>query len=161
MTTLLERAFAEAAKLPEAEQEVLASRLLAEPRRGRRLRPRDRGLGRQARVTGGRGAHRAPRRTDRGTGSGSAMNSRTTRPFRELLSTLPGHIRRQAREAYQLFRQDPSHPGLHFKQVIANPPTYSARVGISYRAVGVRDGDTIVWFWIGSHADYDRLLDQL
>jgi transposase len=30
MTTLLQKAFAEAAKLPEAEQEVLASRLLAE-----------------------------------------------------------------------------------------------------------------------------------
>ena len=30
MTSLLQRAFAEAAKLPESEQEVLASRLLAE-----------------------------------------------------------------------------------------------------------------------------------
>jgi hypothetical protein len=35
---------------------------------------------------------------------------------------------------------------------------YSARVGISYRAVGVRDGNTMVWYWVGSHADYDQLL---
>ena len=42
-----------------------------------------------------------------------------------------------------------------------DPPIYSARVGISYRAVGVRDGDSLVWYWIGSHADYDKLLAQL
>jgi hypothetical protein len=74
---------------------------------------------------------------------------------------LPDQVRRQAREAYRLFRQDSTHPGLHFKQVHANPPMYSARVGIGYRAVGGLDGDTVVWFWIGSHADYDQLLKQL
>lgn len=89
------------------------------------------------------------------------MNSRTTRRFRDLLAALPAHVRRQARDAYELFRQDPSHPGLRFKKVHPDPPTYSARVGIGYRAVGVLDGDTVIWFWIGSHADYDRLLEQL
>jgi hypothetical protein len=89
------------------------------------------------------------------------MNSRTTRHFRELFTALPAHIQRQAREAYRIFRQNPAHPGLRFKQVHADPPIYSARVGISYRAVGALDGDTIVWYWIGSHADYDRLLEQL
>jgi hypothetical protein len=89
------------------------------------------------------------------------MTSRTTRGFRELFSSLPAHVQRQAREAYRLFRQDPSHPGLHFKQVNIDPPLYSARVGISYRAVGAREGDTIVWYWIGSHADYDQLLAQM
>ena len=89
------------------------------------------------------------------------MNSRTTRKFRELFSTLPLHIQRQAREAYRLFRQNPAHPGLHFKQVHPDPPTYSARVGISYRAVGVLDGGTVVWFWIGTHAEYDRLMAML
>jgi hypothetical protein len=89
------------------------------------------------------------------------MNSRTTRRFRELLAVLPAHVRQQAREAYRLFQQNPAHPGLRFKQVHSDPPIYSARVGISYRAVGVLDGDTIVWYWIGSHADYDKLLAQL
>lgn len=89
------------------------------------------------------------------------MNSRTTRRFRELLAALPAHVRRQAQEAYRLFQGNPAHPGLHFKQVHAAPPIYSARVGIGYRAVGALDGGTIVWFWIGSHADYDRLLQQL
>jgi hypothetical protein len=89
------------------------------------------------------------------------MNSRTTREFRKLLAALPARVRRQAREAYQLFLQDASHPGLHFKKVYPDPPIYSARVGIGYRATGVLDGDTVVWFWIGSHAEYDKLLAQL
>jgi mRNA-degrading endonuclease RelE of RelBE toxin-antitoxin system len=89
------------------------------------------------------------------------VNSRTTRRFREALAALPAHVRRQARDAYQLFRQNPSHPGLRFKQVHPDPPIYSARVGIGYRAVGALDGETVVWFWIGSHADYDKLLQQL
>ena len=89
------------------------------------------------------------------------MNSRTTRRFRELFAKLPARVQRQARAAYRLFGQNPAHPGLHFKQVHPDPPTYSVRVGISYRAVGVLEGDTMIWFWIGSHADCDRLLDRL
>jgi hypothetical protein len=89
------------------------------------------------------------------------MNSRTTRRFRELLAVLPAQIRQQAQEAYRLFRENPAHPGLHFKQGHPDPPIYSARVGIGYRALGALEGDTIIWFWIGSHADYDKLLQQL
>ncbi|NLF69516.1 MAG: hypothetical protein GX575_10735 [Candidatus Anammoximicrobium sp.] len=89
------------------------------------------------------------------------MNSRMTRQFREMLAALPPHVRRQAREAYRLFRDNPRHPGLHFKRVHEDPPIFSARVGIGYRAAGVREGNTIVWFWIGSHAEYDRLVAQL
>lgn len=89
------------------------------------------------------------------------MISKTTREFRELLSGPPAYIQRQAREAYALFHQNPPHPGLRFRQVHPTPPIYSARVGISYRAVGVRDADTVTWFWIGSHAEYDRLLWML
>jgi mRNA-degrading endonuclease RelE of RelBE toxin-antitoxin system len=86
------------------------------------------------------------------------MKSRTTRRFRERLAKLPAKARKQARAAYKLFRDDPSHPGLHFKLVLTEPPTYSARVGIGYRAVGVLEGDTVIWFWIGTHAEYDKLL---
>jgi hypothetical protein len=34
------------------------------------------------------------------------------------------------------------------------------RVGLNYRAVGVRDGQDVIWFWIGSHAEYDKLIQQ-
>jgi hypothetical protein len=89
------------------------------------------------------------------------MNSHTTRRFRALFAALPAHVQRQAREAYRLFQEDPAHPGLRFKQVHSDPPTYSARVGISYRAVGVLEGDTVIWFWIGTHAEYDKVLEHL
>lgn len=89
------------------------------------------------------------------------MNSRTTKRFRDLFAALPRQIQEQAREAYRTFQENPQHPGLRFKQVHPDPPVYSARVGISYRAVGVKDGDTMIWYWIGSHADYDQLLSTL
>jgi hypothetical protein len=90
------------------------------------------------------------------------MSSRTTKRFRELLAALPRRVRAQANSGYELFRKDPWHPGLHFKKVHDEPPPmYSARVGIGYRAVAVMDGDTVIWFWIGTHAEYDKLLDQL
>jgi hypothetical protein len=89
------------------------------------------------------------------------MNSRTTRRFRELFAALPAQVQRQAREAYRQFKKNSAHPGLHFKKVHSDPATYSARVSIGYRAVALLDGDAAVWFWIGSHAEYDKLLDQL
>jgi hypothetical protein len=89
------------------------------------------------------------------------MTSRTTRQFRDLFAALPQRAQRQAREAYRLFRENPSHPGLHFKRVHPDPPTYSARVGISYRAVGALDGSVVTWYWIGTHAEYDKFIDRL
>jgi len=78
-----------------------------------------------------------------------------------MFGRLPTHIQRQTREAYRFFRNDPLHPSLHFKQVHATKPYYSARINIDYRVVGVRNGDEIVWFWIGSHTDYIKLIARL
>jgi hypothetical protein len=89
------------------------------------------------------------------------MISRTNEPFRKAFARLPPTVREQARAAYRLFRQNPYHPGLQFKQVSPNRPIYSVRVSTDYRALGRREDDnTIVWYWIGSHADYDKLLTQ-
>jgi hypothetical protein len=70
-------------------------------------------------------------------------------------------VRRQARSAYRLFRDNPRHPSLQFKRVHPSLPIYSARISGDYRAVGSFSGDTVVWFFVGSHADYDRLLRAL
>jgi hypothetical protein len=90
------------------------------------------------------------------------VRSRTTRQFRELPKALPESVQRQARDAYQLFREDPFHPGLQFKSVSPrNPKVWSVRIGIHYRAIGIRDADAILlWVWIGSHAAYDRELQR-
>ena len=89
------------------------------------------------------------------------MNSRTTRQFRELLAQLPAEVQAQADAAYEIFALNPRHPSLRFKQINADPPIYSARVGIGHRAVGALDDDTVVWYWIGTHAEYDQLIKQL
>ena len=87
------------------------------------------------------------------------MRSKRTRKFRQLLEALPEDVRRQTYAAYRQFRHDPYHPSLQFKRVSQKRPLYSVRIGISYRALGLREEeDIIVWFWIGSHADYDKLL---
>ncbi|WP_414574629.1 hypothetical protein [Anabaena sp. CCY 9402-a] len=86
------------------------------------------------------------------------MKSRITTQFRQAFADLPEQIQEQTREAYRLFRQNPSHPSLRFKKVHPELPIYSARISKSYRTVGQLEGDTIVWFWVGSHADYNKLL---
>jgi len=40
-------------------------------------------------------------------------------------------------------------------------PIYAVRVGLGHRALGIVEGDVIVWFWIGPHAEYDHLLRML
>ena len=89
------------------------------------------------------------------------MNSHTTARFRKAFAQLPAAVQQQARSAYRLLQQNPHHPSLRFRQVHPRRPIYSARVGSDYRAVGVRDGDTIICFWIGPHAEYDTLLAAL
>lgn len=88
------------------------------------------------------------------------MISRTDTRFRKALAHLPESAQKQARSAYRLFRQDPYHPSLQFKQVHPTKPIYSVRVSDDYRALGRREDGAIVWFWIGSHADYNTLVAQ-
>jgi hypothetical protein len=89
------------------------------------------------------------------------MNSHTTQSFRDAFALLPSDIQKRARAAYQRFRTNPQHPGLEFKKVHRTRPVYSARVNDDYRVVGTLDGNDIVWFWIGKHEEYERLLKQL
>jgi hypothetical protein len=87
------------------------------------------------------------------------MRSKRTKQFRALFEPLPESAQHQANDAYRLFKTNPYHPSLHFKQIDpSDPDIYSVRVGKRYRAVGTREGGLIVWFWIGPHADYDKLV---
>ena len=87
------------------------------------------------------------------------MRSKRSRKFRDLFFALPDDVRKQAYAAYRLFRKDPFHTSLHFKRVSPNKNLYSVRIGIAYRALGLREkDDEIVWLWIGSHTDSDKLL---
>jgi hypothetical protein len=91
--------------------------------------------------------------------------SRTTRGFWKLFDALPDEVQRQAVRAYTIWRADPSHRSLQFKCISERHQAYSVRVGIHWRAIGYRESgpgeDVVTWFWIGSHADYDRLVGGL
>jgi hypothetical protein len=86
------------------------------------------------------------------------MNSQITEDFLACFARLPDAVKTLARKAYRLWRDNPFHPSLHFKQIHGHEALYSVRVGLGWRALGLREGDTITWFWIGSHADYDQLV---
>jgi hypothetical protein len=68
---------------------------------------------------------------------------------------LPAEARSLADRCYALLKSNPSHPSLHFKPV---GKYWSVRVGLRYRALAVPVPDGLVWFWIGTHAEYDRLI---
>jgi hypothetical protein len=84
------------------------------------------------------------------------MNSVTSARFWRLYRQLPSQIRQAARDAYQQFAANPAHPGLHFQRLQYDPRLWSVRVTSNYRAVGIRHGDTITWFWIGDHEEFDK-----
>jgi hypothetical protein len=67
---------------------------------------------------------------------------------------LPRHVREVADKNFQVLKADPKHPSLQLKKV---GRYWSARVGLRYRALAVDVDDGLLWFWIGSHADYDAL----
>ena len=69
---------------------------------------------------------------------------------------LPESARALADKNYVRLKQDPQHPSLHFKQI---GRYWSVRVGAHYRALGMDVEDGVLWFWIGSHADYDRMIE--
>lgn len=86
------------------------------------------------------------------------MKSQATPKFWKLYARLPQHLQQRARQAYQLWQVNPGHPSLRFKRVDDEEPIYSARIGEDYRVPGLLEGDTVIWFWIGAHDEYERLL---
>jgi hypothetical protein len=83
------------------------------------------------------------------------MKSLATAEFWRLYARLPQAQRRDARKAYRLWQRNPLHGLLHFKKA---GKVWSVRVGRGYRAIGLLKGDTMHWFWIGPHDEYERIL---
>jgi hypothetical protein len=85
------------------------------------------------------------------------VKSRVRSSFWRAYASLDEQTRAAARHAYALFAQNPDHPSLRFKKLGGYERIWSVRINEQYRAVGERHGDTIVWSWIGSHNDFDKL----
>ena len=68
---------------------------------------------------------------------------------------LPDSVRELADRSLALLKSDPHHPSLHLKKV---EKYWSVRVGMHHRAIGVEAPDGVLWFWIGTHAEYDKIV---
>ena len=68
---------------------------------------------------------------------------------------LPKNIQQLANKNFDLLKTNINHPSLHVKKV---KEYWSVRVGVKHRALAVESKEGLVWFWIGTHAEYDRLI---
>jgi hypothetical protein len=161
MTKALKKAFDAASRLPDPDQDSLAGAILEEL-----------ALTEQGEVALAASQDRLERLADEAIAEhregkteplnpDTPLTNRTTERFRKTFVALPAQVQRRARLAYRRFLDDPTHPSLDFKQVHPVRPIFSARIGLGYRALATRDGDALVRFWIGSHADYDQMLRML
>ena len=86
------------------------------------------------------------------------VKSFATHRFWRVFHALPAGVRQLAVKNYRLELWDPHHPSLHFRRLEGSTERFSIRVGRYYRALGTQSGGTVTWVWIGTHADYDRLV---
>lgn len=84
------------------------------------------------------------------------MISLTLSSFWDSYYSLSPEVRAQAKKAYELWEKSPFHPSLHFKCINKNEHIWAVRISRGYRALGVFENNTITWFWIGGHDQYER-----
>ena len=94
-----------------------------------------------------------------------------TDDFIKFFGKLPERIQNHAKEAYRIWKRNSNHPSLQNKRIHPKKLIYSVRVSVGWRAIygrwssvghfGYRENDTIVWFWIGSHQSYNKLMSQV
>jgi len=84
------------------------------------------------------------------------MKSAALPSFWKTYRLLDKTIKRRTRKAYRLWAQNPFYPSLHFKCINTEENIWSVRITLRYRALGLLEGDTVTWFWIGSHDNYER-----
>ncbi len=86
------------------------------------------------------------------------VKSVATRRFWNYFHNLPESVQILATKNYQLWRSDPHHPSLHFRKLRGSDDRFTVRIGEHYRAVGKLTDEKMTWIWIGTHAEYDRLV---
>ena len=89
------------------------------------------------------------------------MLSKTTERFRKCFKKLPLDIQLKARIIFNIWLNNPNHKSIKFKKIHKKKDIFSIRITIGYRALGVISEEEMIWFWIGSHSDYDKLIKNL
>ena len=77
--------------------------------------------------------------------------------FWEEYEKLPENIKKLADKNFELLKENPYHPSLHLKKI---GRYWSVRVGKKYRAIGIEIGKGIIWFWIGKHSEYEKIINS-
>jgi hypothetical protein len=75
--------------------------------------------------------------------------------FWEFYARLPEQVRIVADKNYVILKDNAAHPSLQLKKI---GRYWSVRVGLRYRALAVEVDEGLLWFWVGSHADYDAMI---
>ena len=83
------------------------------------------------------------------------MRHHTTPDFWACYRELPPDVQLLADKSFALLSDNPRHPSLHFKKV---GRFWSARIGLEHRALAVEGPEGLVWFWIGVHGEYERIV---
>lgn len=83
------------------------------------------------------------------------MSHEASKRFWRHFNDLPSELQQLARDNYELLKANPQHPSLHFKRV---GKYWSVRIGSDFRALGIDSRNGILWFWIGTHEEYERLI---
>jgi len=83
------------------------------------------------------------------------MNHYATSNFWDCYEDLPQHLQDKADELFEILKDNPKHPSLHLKKV---QQFWSVRVGLHYRALAVQKENDLVWFWIGTHSGYEKII---
>ena len=89
------------------------------------------------------------------------MISKASSRFWKAFEKLPSEVKAKAKEAHKLWMSDPRHPSLQFKKIHDRSNIYAVRIDLNWRALCVKEGNEFIWFWIGTHADYERILTQV
>jgi len=84
------------------------------------------------------------------------MKSDALQSFWDRFNRLDQNTRNQTKKAYRLWVENPFHPSLRFKCINKAENIWAVRVSRGYRSLGVVDGETVTWFWIGTHDEYER-----
>lgn len=88
------------------------------------------------------------------------MKHMTLPRFWQCYQKLPKEVQKLADKNFQLLKSDPYHPSLHFKKIGKHTSLWSARVGMKYRVLGREKPEGVLWFWIGTHDEYDTILSK-
>lgn len=84
------------------------------------------------------------------------MKSAVIPSFWDSYNKLSEKVKQSARKTYKIWVDNPFHPSLHFKCINTQESVWSVRITQGYRAVGILEGDTVTWIWIGNHDDHEN-----